>query len=294
MRHHIFLPLLCAACAPTGADEPPETPSTPAPVATATPEPVRYATQIEVPSPNYAAMVPDTPIRAKGVLTREPTARPPADAKAVGDLWLKRLQARNATFGHGLSGKTEDSPVSSISVSMPAREFDAWVAQNGWTVPKHIRWDFVPELVAPRVSEAAAPKIRYWPARTTRTGAQNQAALSARIFLRDGCFWLQGYDGSEKLAWFLAETGVDVDDQGYLVLVDRNTGQTSARVGEWVTWAGPNADPTPEQTHELRRRCGDHPVADAGNPEANRRMYVTYPHLRDDWRAEPPPPPKPR
>lgn len=275
MRLLISTLFACAACSPAvgGAEEA-----------------AAYATQVDVPSPDYANMiVARPPINLNTDLYRPATAKLPADAKAVGQLWIDRLQAKDAVGGWGLAGKSPDGPVNSIDTALTPPEFDAWVAENSWTMPRHISWRFVPRLEAPAVSAAAAPKIRYWPAYAGRTGAQNQAALGGRVVLRDGCFFLQRHDGSEALAWFLGETGIDVDDEGYLILVNRVTGETAARVGEAVTWAGPNADPTPEQSRELRAACGDHPVAEIGNPEATERMYVRYPHLRQNT---PPPPPR--
>lgn len=281
-----FLPILFAAgCTPVGQEgaETPSGDSATEPAAT------QFATQIDPPSPDYEHMVVvRPPVNENADLRRPATAPLPANARSIGEEWIARLQARNAVGGWGLAGKGPDGPVTSIDTLFTPPEFDAWVAENGWTVPDWIGWSFVPRLSAPPVSQAAAPRIRYWPANTARTGAQNEAALSGQVLVRDGCFYLRRHDGSEALAWFLAETGLDVDDEGYLVLVDRVTGETRARVGETMTWAGPNADPKPEQTRALRAACGEHEVAEVGNPEANERMYVRYPHLRSP--VNPPPP----
>ena len=80
-------------------------------------------------------------------------------------------------MGHGLGSKGPDGPVSSIDTLLTAKEFDTWVAENGWSAPKHIRWYFQSELVAPRVSDAARPKIRVWPASQVRTAQTNVAVL---------------------------------------------------------------------------------------------------------------------
>ena len=277
----IFLASLCAACTQVGGEG-----DDPAAAASQ----AGYATQVDPPSPDYADMaVVRPPVNENTDLRRPATAPLPPDAKAIGETWTRRLQAKDAVSGWGLAGKGPDGPVNMIDVAMSPPDFDKWVAENGWTVPRHISWSFVPRLTAPAVSAAARPKIRHWPAYERRTGAQNQALLTGKVLLRDGCFWLRRHDGSEALAWFLGETGLDVDDQGYLILVDRVTGETAARVGEMMSWAGPNADPTPEQSRALRAACGDHPVAEVGNPEANERMYVKYPHLREP--TNPPPPP---
>jgi hypothetical protein len=140
----------------------------------------------------------------------------------------------------------------------------------------------VAEFVAPPVSPAARPGIRTWPASQRRTGAQLQALLSGRVVLRDGCFHVQRPDAPEALAWFLAETGLDVDAEGYYILVNRMTGETMARVGEEMHWAGPNAVPTDDPgIAALRQACGPGEIASVGNPESAERMVVRYPHLRE-------------
>ncbi len=275
----ISLPLLalaaCGAGTPTDADPARE-----------------YATQLEVPSPDYAALIAAAPVIAQAEAFREPTAAPPANAKQLGDLWLARLEERDALMGHGLSGKEDDSPVASIDTLLTAAEFDAWVAENGWTAPPHLRWYFQQPLIAPEVSEAAQAGIRTWPASQTRTGWQLEAAFVGRIFLRDGCFFMRSdvVDAPDKLAWFQAETGLDIDSEGYYTLISRGNGQPVARLGEVMTWAGPNRmDQDSPEVAALREACGDYTVEGVGNPEANERLYVTYPHLRQSPDSIPPP-----
>ena len=53
-----------------------------------------------------------------------------------------------------------------IDTGLTGKEFDSWRQENGWTVPTHIDWSFVPEMAFPRVSNAAKDAIRVWPAST--------------------------------------------------------------------------------------------------------------------------------
>lgn len=255
-------------------------------------EPREFATQLSAPSPDYAGLIANAPAITQAETFREPTTLPPADAAALGQLWLARLEQRGALMGHGLSGKEDDAPVSSIDTLLTAQEFDNWLAQTGWTAPAHIRWNFQQPLIAPPASEAAMARIRTWPASEARTGWQMEAAFGGRIFLRDGCFFMQPeVEGApQKLAWFHAETGLDIDAEGYFVLVNRQNGQIAARIGEAMTWAGPNRlDQDDPAIAALRAACGDHIVEGVGSPESNERMYVTYPHLRRPPDAIPPP-----
>ncbi len=143
----------------------------------------------------------------------------------------------------------------------------------------------------PRVSEAASGAIRVWPASTVQTGAQNQALLRGRVELRDGCFYA-GDPGkpADKLAWFHAETGLDVDADGYFILRDRVSGQTLARLGEEMSWAGPaGAEIDPGAGRALREACGSRQILIVGSPESTERFLTQYPHVRGPDTPLPPP-----
>ncbi|MDE1466517.1 hypothetical protein [Aurantiacibacter sp. D1-12] len=250
-----------------------------------------YATQLEAPAPDYARILREAPPQQFDFesLRREGTGSPPVNAKQVGETWLQRLQALDLVDGYGLSGKDDDTPIASFDLRLTADDFDAWVEENGWEVPPHLRWSFVPPLTMPRVSEAAAEGIRIWPSSEQRTGLQLQAAGGGRIFLRDGCFYVQrrGQD-EQQLAWFHTETGLDVDDEGYYVLVNRVSGEVEGRLGEEFIWASPNPiTPGGPSMEELREACGDGEVFGVANPSAEAKMNTRYPPSAPD--AMPPP-----
>lgn len=132
-----------------------------------------------------------------------------------------------------------------------------------------------------------------WPASTARTGAQYEALYHGRVELRDGCFFV-GELGqpADKLAWFHAELGLDVDQSGYFVLRDRVTGKTLARLGEEMNWGGPASAEIDKQTERaLQDACGPGEVYVVGSPEAKERFLTQFPHLRQP--QVPPPPPQP-
>ncbi|MBO80017.1 hypothetical protein AAG607_09080 [Citromicrobium bathyomarinum] len=273
---------LLAACSPMAGDEHAVSP--------AHPEDERsYATQVEAPTPDYAELMRAEHYDGEGYVRREATAAPPANARDIGRTWTGRLEAAHALLGAGYDGKGADGAVTSIDVGMTESEFARWAQENGWTVPRHIAWSFVPAMNLPTVSEAAKPGIRFWPASSARTGAQNEALLFGRVELRDGCFWATQGDGeADQLAFFHAEIGLDKDAEGFYVLKDRVGGQTLARLGEPMNWGGPpSAYIAPETTAALREACGDAPVLVVGSPESRERFAAKYPHVRD---PAPPPP----
>ena len=253
-----------------------------------------YATQTSAPSPNYRALLAHPSPDSDGWRRREATAPLPSNAKAIGETWLARLQQRGALLGHGLAGKGPDGPVNMIDTGLTEAEFERWAGENDWRVPTHITWSFVPEMKLPPVSEAAKAGIRIWPASTARTGAQNQALFQGKVELRDGCFFV-GEHGrpADKLAWFHAEMGLDVDEDGHFILRDRVSGALRARLGEEMNWGGPaSAVIDKEMELALQQACGPGEIYVVGSPEASARFLAQYPHLQEP--QVPPPPPADR
>ena len=267
---------LLAACSPISGDEQAASPAEPDTVGS-------YATQVEAPAPDYAALMQAERYEGEGYVRHDATAPPPANAREIGQTWFDRLEAEHALLGAGYDGKGSDGAITSIDVGMTEGQFGNWAQGNGWTVPKHISWSFVPAMNLPAVSDAAKPGIRFWPASSARTGAQNEALLSGKVELRDGCFWATQGDGeADQLAFFHAEIGLDRDAEGFYVLKDRIAGQTLARLGEPMNWGGPpSAYIAPEAERALRQACGDAPVLVVGSPESRERFAAKYPHLRD-------------
>lgn len=282
MRELLPLIALCAGCSPSGGDR----------GDTDTPPTRTYGTQASAPSPDYRALLDQPALAGEGWRQREATSPLPPDAKAIGDAWIERLEKRGALLGYGLAGKGPDGPVDLIDTGLTEAEFERWANENGWAVPAHIRWSFVPEMILPRVSDAAKSAIRLWPASTARTGAQNQALYHGRVEMRDGCFFV-GESGQpvDKLAWFHAEMGLDTDPSGYFILRDRVSGQTLARLGEDMNWGGPASATIEKETERaLQDACGPVEIYVVGSPQASERFLTQYPHLREPQVPPPPPP----
>lgn len=269
MGMSLLLLLVCAACSPLQEGD--------APVARAA-EPI-YGTQTNVPAPDYRVLLGQPSLADGGGTIRPATASLPLDAKAIGDLWIARVQERGALLGSGLAGKGSDGPVVMIDTGFTAADFESWTSENHWTVPKHIRWSFVAPMKLPSVSAAAKPLIRLWPAATARTGLQNAALLRGRLELRDGCIFAGDFGNpADKLAWFHTEVGLDVDAAGYLILRNRISGQTLARLGEDVVWSGPASAAIDSQTTAaLQQACGPADILIVGSPESAARFQARYP-----------------
>lgn len=247
-----------------------------------------YATQTDAPTPDYRQLMRVPSLEDGGWTRRNPTSAPPPDANKIGQLWLDRLESKGALMGAGMAGKGPESAVKSIDTGLTENEFKSWAKENGWTVPTHISWSFVTQVNLPPVSEAARKGIRVWPASKTRTGPQLEALFYGRVELRDGCFYASEGEGEpEKLAWFHAEMGLDIDEQGFYIFRDRITGWTLARLGEQMNWGGPaSAVIDPEAERALRAACGDAQIYVVGSPQSHTRFNTQYPPA-----PAPPPPP---
>jgi hypothetical protein len=261
--------LVCSACSPVSKSDPPN----------ARPANSEYTTQADAPTPDYRVLLSQPALAEGGRTLRAATARLPPDAKAIGDVWLERLKGRDALLGSGLAGKTPDGPVIMIDTGFTEPEFDHWTKMNGWPVPDHISWSFVAPLSLPSVSDAAKHAIRIWPASTARTTIQNSALLRGRLELRQGCIFVGEFgQPAEKLAWFHAEIGLDVDPSGYLILHNRISGQTLTRVGEEIVWGGPaSALIDSEAEAALHDACGPADIHIVGSPESHARFQARLP-----------------
>ena len=191
-----------------------------------------------------------------------------AQLQALLKPWTDRFAKLDIMGGWGTDAT---AGTGEIMLSVTAEEFRAIAAREGWgTVPPEIKLSFAQALPGPAVSADVQPFVRIFAQNERSTVVQLTAAASGRISLRDGCFYL-----GDRLAFFHRETGLGRDAQGYLALIDRATGKVRGRIGERMTWAGPNALPeTSAALRDLKARCGDKPVAYVGSPESSSLFRV--------------------
>ena len=270
----LFACLLCVACSPLG-DKPEVEPE------------AEWPTILDAeptdPAPILAAER-DRPVER---LTREAT-----------DLWVgndrslraaitplaDQLEADGVLAGWGTGGGS-----AMFDLTVTEAEFDKLVEEQGWEVPAYVNLTFVHPLQVGAITLAAKEFVRVMPNEPQRTVFQLEALGQGRIFLENGCLWVGEPDGIRRLAFFHAETGVDVRE-GELVLVDRITTRVRGRIGEHFSWGAPN--PFNEEwkaAKELRAACGDADVTNVGNPEATSVFDARYPGAATE-RPNPTPP----
>ena len=199
-----------------------------------------------------------------------------AELKALADPWLKRFADERVGFGYSpfpAEGRAD------LMMTITAAEYRAIAARKGWDdVPPPIRLSFARELPFPRVDPVIAPLLRGFASESQATGLQMEAGFSGRVILDDGCLRLES-KGKAKgpLAVFHRETGIGLDAQGYLAIIDRDTGKAKGRVGEMWSWAGPNPGIDFDGLERLKAQCGDGPIVNVGNPESEARFKARYP-----------------
>jgi hypothetical protein len=189
--------------------------------------------------------------------------------------WADRFTEAGIIGGYGSDATLGTAE---FMMSVTEAEYRALAASKGWgPLPDPIRLGFAKELSAPAVDPRAASYFRAFASDTRSTVIQLTAGFSGRIELRDGCLRVAAKDGKGPLAYFHRETGIGVDGQGYLALIDRRTGKPGGRIGEMFSWGGPNhlRDDMPGLA-ELKARCGEGPVAHVGNPESKAAFDLRY------------------
>ena len=198
-----------------------------------------------------------------------------AELRTLAAPWLKRFGDAGIVDVHGM-----DTNAGRVSMTIPITrgQYDAIAAREGWgEVPATINLHFAAEHPVPRVDPRVAPLLRGFASASRATTLQMERGEGGRVVLDNGCLRLAG-SGKVKgpLVVFRRETGIGLDAQGYLAIIDRGTGKPKGRIGEPWVWAGPNPDKEFDGLKELKMACGDGPIAYVGNPESEARFDARY------------------
>lgn len=201
-----------------------------------------------------------------------------AELKALMKPWTERFAK------HGIAdGISFDAThgTASIMMNVTEEEYGLLASRENWgPVPEPIKLSLARGLTHPSFDERARSLVRAFGQNDRPTTVQPEMGTTGKIILRDGCL-RSGTGKNAPLAFFHKETGIGVDEQGYLTLTDRRTGKSKGRIGEWFSWAGPNriADDHPA-VKQLRAKCGAGPIDYVGNPESY-ASFRARPYLVD-------------
>ena len=204
-----------------------------------------------------------------------------AELKALADPWVKRFSEAGIMGAYGF-----DTIAGKVSMMMQITEPEyraVALARNWGTLPGPLQLSFPRAPDGPRVDPKVARYLRGFASESRSTGVQMEAGYSGRVVLDDGCLRLAGEGRSKAkgpLVVFHRETGIGLDEQGYLAAIDRRTGKAKGRIGERWGWAGPNPATMFDGLEQLKAACGDGPVINVGNPESEARFLARYPRAR--------------
>ena len=171
--------------------------------------------------------------------------------------------AERLLTGHGTDATYGKAHVDLV---VSEAEYRAIAERKGWgPVPDAIELAFSSGVLGESVPDTLRPMIRIFAQSDRDLGITNQALLTGRIVLRDGCFYVVTPTQPDRLAYFPREIGLALDPQGYLALRSRVDGRLIGRVGEQFSWGGPIglAKDSP-MVRELRDRCGSAAIEHVG------------------------------
>jgi hypothetical protein len=217
--------------------------------------------------------------------------------------WIERMAAERLFTGYGMNAR---HGTADIYMVVSEAEFAAMARRKGWgKPPASLNLKFGDAPIGPAVAPDIASGIRIFPQNDRDLGMTNEAAFGGRIVLRDGCFFVIGLDGSEKLAYFAREVGLGRDREGYLSLYRRDAQHAHlGRIGEQFTWPGPiSIDDSAPMVKQLRAQCGNAPLMHVAAPNSTNMFMARWGLPRGpreplvkpgDVPTAPPPPPPPR
>lgn len=197
-------------------------------------------------------------------------------------LWVERTERGDLI---NLVGIDPIAGVVELGIAVEEAEFRRMAAERGWELSPELKLHFPPPRPAVYADRSLEKYVRAFARESKAKGIQLTGGYSGRIVLEDGCFRLAGRSPSDPapLVVFGRQARLDLDAQGYLVVLDNGEGR-QYRIGEIGSWPGPNTvDEKDSEVRELRRRCGGGPVTNVAEPQSQRLFSAPYPNWIADY-----------
>lgn len=241
------------------------------------------------PSPRFAFQFRRNAAATLARYTRDPrfTSRDGgltrAELQPIFDEWWKRFEPFRLVGGGSVY---EFDGVVRFDMNIDEAGFREIAARERWVLPKRLELRFSPPRNLRSVEPALLPYVRIFARQDRRPALVNDALLSGRVILRDGCFRLVDHgEEHEALVIFGRDLELGRDAEGYMVLKDAGSGRVAPRIGERMSWGGPRgyseADPSVKL---LRDKCGPGAIVAVGEPDSAARLKWTSQltsHLND-------------
>lgn len=194
-----------------------------------------------------------------------------AELQPIFDDWWRRFEPFRLVGGGAVY---EFDGVVRFDMNVDEATYRAIAARERWTIPQRLELRFSAPRNPRSVDPALVRYVRVFARADRQPSITNQALLSGRVILRDGCFRLGEYGGEagEPLVIFGRDVELGLDAQNYMALGKPQSNRAMPRIGERMMWGGPlghsEADPNVKQ---LRAECGAGPVVAVGAPNSASR-----------------------
>ena len=189
------------------------------------------------------------------------------ELQPVFDEWFRRFEPHRLVGGGAVY---EFDGVVRFDMNIDEAGFRKIAARERWVLPERLELRFSAPPNPRAIDPALVRYVRVFARQDRRPAIINQALLGGRVILRDGCFRLTEYgEAGEPLVIFGRDVELGLDPENYMALKNTGSGRAAPRIGERMTWAGPQshseADPNVKL---LRAKCGEGPIVAVGEPDS--------------------------
>lgn len=194
-----------------------------------------------------------------------------AELQPIFDEWWKRFEPYRLVGGGAVY---EFDGVVRFDMNIDEAAFREIAARERWVLPERLELKFSQPRNPRSIDPALTRYVRVFARQDRRPAIINQALLGGRIILRDGCFRLTEHDeGGEPLVIFGRDVELGLDADGYMVLKNTGSARAAPRIGERMTWGGPQGYSEADSNVKLlRARCGADPIVAVGEPDGAPRI----------------------
>lgn len=229
------------------------------------------------PKPRFAFQFRQNAAPTLARYTRDPrfTSRegglPTAELQPTFDEWWKRFEPHRLVGGGAVY---EFDGVVRFDMNIDEEGFREIAARERWVLPERLELKFSRPRNPRSIDPALTRYVRVFARQDRLPAFSHMALLGGRVILRDGCFRLTEHgEGGEPLVIFGRDVELGLDAEGYMALKNTGSGRAAPRIGERMTWGGPQgyseADPNVKL---LRARCGAGPIVAVGEPDGVPRV----------------------
>lgn len=170
---------------------------------------------------------------------------PRAELQPIFDEWWSRFRSFRLVGGGAVD---EFDGVVRFDMNIDEAGFREIAAHQRWTLPARLELHFSSPRQLRSIDPALSRFVRVFAREDRSPAIINEALLSGRVILRDGCFRLTDHGApDEPIVIFGRDVELGLDAQNYMVIKQTGLERAAPRIGEMLRWGGPRyfseADP---------------------------------------------------